>query len=77
MKKHLVSWTAVTATVVTWAPPALAEDGASNFDGRPWGMVAAGLAGKLFVPMILALAMIESLVIYALVISLRILGMLG
>jgi len=107
MKKHLVSWTAATATVLTWAPPALAEDGASDFDGRTWGMVAAGLAiaiaacggaigqgraaaaalegiarnpgasGKLFVPMILGLALIESLVIYALVISLRILGMLG
>jgi F-type H+-transporting ATPase subunit c len=34
-------------------------------------------SGKLFVPMILGLALVESLVIYALVISLQIMGKVG
>lgn len=36
-----------------------------------------GAAGKMFVPMILALALIESLVIYALVIAFTLVGKLG
>jgi len=36
-----------------------------------------GAAGKMFVPMILGLALIESLVIYALVISFSLIGQLG
>ena len=36
-----------------------------------------GAAGKMFVPMILGLALIESLVIYSLVISFTLVGKLG
>jgi F-type H+-transporting ATPase subunit c len=61
----------------------LAAFGGALGQGRAAAAALEGIArnpnasGKLFVPMILGLALIESLVIYALIISFQILGAVG
>lgn len=62
---------------------ALAAFGGALGQGRAAAAALDGIArnpnasGKLFVPMILGLALIESLVIYALIISFQIVGAVG